>query len=152
VNRRAHPGAGAGARALLVGIVVLGSLVAGCKEERPGVGAAPPGTIEDTDVAFEDVARPERTYFAANDDGQCEVYWAEGDRRSVGAAIRCPREIEPGEKLRLAGAGCIRDSPKPERRVPVRCVKAMFYVRDADRSDGKEYPELHLKARKGGAE
>lgn len=119
--------------------------VAGCEEERPGSGRAPAGTIDDAEVAFEDVARPAHTVYASNEDGQCEVYWQQGDRRSVGAPIRCPRELEPGERLRLAGSGCLRESASPERAVPVRCVKPMLYVRDAERSDGKEYPEFHLK-------
>lgn len=134
------------ARLALASAIV--ALLVGCDEQQPGTGRPPAGTIDDTDVAFEDVKRPDRTYYAANDGGQCEVYWQHGDLRSVGATIRCPREIDPGEKLRLAGSGCIRESPRPERAVPIRCVKAMFYVRDADRSDGKEYPEFHLKPRR----
>ncbi len=133
--------------ARLVGFWLMSIHGLGCDEAQPGTGHAPAGTIDDAEVAFDEVKRPARTVYAGNDGGRCEVFWERGERRSVGATIRCPRELEPGERLRLAGSGCIRESPKPERAVPVRCVKPMLYVRDAERSGGKEYPEFHLKER-----
>ena len=49
------------------------------------------------------------------------MYWERGEERSVLVRARCPRDLHPGERLRLAGRTCLREGGGPEREVPVRC-------------------------------
>ncbi len=123
---------------------VLFLLAAGCGEPPPPpplpVSANPPAST----VAASTRLR-ERSYFAANEHGSCVVYWVEHEQRSVGKEIPCPREIERDERLRLTGRTCIRESAQPERNLPVRCPKEVFYV---ERDDARTKGEFKLGPQK----
>lgn len=118
--------------------------VTGCDDQSAAHRPPPPTDSAEPEVAFDSVDRPTRTYWADNDEGRCAIYWEQPEATSRRMTIVCPREIEPGEKMRLAGQSCLRQSPKPERQTPVRCLKALFWMRQADRSAGKVEPEYHL--------
>jgi hypothetical protein len=133
-----------------VGMVACVVVVAnGCNESARDHGA-PIATHDPSAPAFDTLVRPDRTYLASNDKNLCSVYWRHGKQRSKPATIRCPRELEPGEKMRLAGQSCLRESPTPGRATPVRCTSQLFYMRDADASGGELYPEFRLAPKPGG--
>jgi hypothetical protein len=83
--------------------------------------------------------RPSRTYYLGNTADGCFVYWVDGKRSSTKKSVRCPRELEPGERMRLAGRTCMREGPSPERNLPVRCDKHILYVERDDRADAGAY-------------
>lgn len=52
---------------------------------------------------------------------RCRIFEATGATRTLGDDATCPREIADGERIRLAGRACFRESGDPTRAVPVRC-------------------------------
>lgn len=94
--------------------------------------------------------RPARRYIVDNNNSRCEVYWMAGETRSVRRKVKCPREIEPGERLWLSGRVCFRDSDDASRRVPVRCPPPVLRSDIADRADAGQYmlPEAAPDAEK----
>jgi hypothetical protein len=80
--------------------------------------------------------KPGRNYYLANEESKCRVYWIEDGMRSVDRFRACPREVEPGEKIRLTGRTCIRESATESRNMPVRCPRELYKAKEADQ-DGK---------------
>lgn len=117
----------------------------GCDDPEPLPPPLPP-SAEPPPPSSTVTAEPrERTYFLANDDMICVVYWEEGLRSSVKKTVPCPREIAAGERARLMGRTCMREAPKPDRNVPVRCPKQLFYV---ERDDARGKGEFKLRQEK----
>ncbi len=80
--------------------------------------------------------RPEQRFFLARSGHRCWVYWQRADERSKPRLVRCPRDLLPGERIRLAGRTCLREGGDEARRVPVRCPGELLtaerlYRRDA---------------------
>jgi hypothetical protein len=119
------------ARALAA--VALASVVLACESEAPDPARREPAPTVASAVFS--ARRPARTFFIANDNGACVLYFSEGDKQSKEQWTRCPRDIAPGERMRLAGRTCLRESDRPERRAPVRCPKSLVV---AEREAGPE--------------
>lgn len=83
--------------------------------------------------------RPKRRYYVDNTDNRCAVFWTSENRRSIRREIRCPREVEPAERLRLAGRVCFRESADTDRQGPVRCPPDILRADRDDRADAGEY-------------
>jgi hypothetical protein len=85
--------------------------------------AAPPAT-----------RRPTRRYYLGRTQERCEVYSTDGDALSSPTTVHCPPDLQPGERLRLAGKACLRESPSdPLRNVPVICPPPLTAREKADR-------------------
>ena len=122
---------------LLLGLL----LAAGCRESSPpaGAGEAPatPSSAATAQVASTTTARrPRRRHYFARTTDRCEVYTAEGDTRSSASAIEaaCPEQsvLARGERIRISGKTCMRESPAdPSREVPVICPGPLI-ERDRD--------------------
>jgi len=82
--------------------------------------------------------RPTRTYYMAHTAGRCTVYWVDGQAHSVSRPEPCPRELEPGERVRLAGRVCMRESDNPAREGPMRCPQPLVESAVDDRRDAGE--------------
>jgi len=67
--------------------------------------------------------------------GRCTVYWVEGPQQSMFRQEPCPRELEPGERVRLAGRLCIRESDNHAREGPMRCPQPLVETAAHDRQD-----------------
>ncbi len=80
-----------------------------------------------------------RTYYAINEEDVCVVYWQEPTRASIRKIIPCPREIDAGERLRLAGRTCMREAAESARNIPVRCPKQVLAAEYDDRNGQGEY-------------
>jgi len=66
--------------------------------------------------------RPARTYYYARTGDRCEVFWLEGEEVGKREVFPCSRDVLPGERIRLSGMTCMRESPSHvERQVPVVC-------------------------------
>jgi hypothetical protein len=127
-----------GARRAIALTVAVAISWLGCEEEPPPrrlpKSADPPApTLSATTVPRE------RTYYVANLGESCVVFWEEGLRTSKRAEVPCPREIEAGERLRLVGRTCMRESNDPKRSVPARCPKHIFYAELHDEQGKGEF-------------
>lgn len=102
--------------ATLVGAALAGTLL-GCDDvaprDRDAAVLAP--------AALPSARRPTRTFYFARTTERCEVYWHDGEEISSAEPHPCVRELEPGERIRLVGKTCIRESTVTARQVPVLC-------------------------------
>ena len=72
----------------------------------------------------------------AHVEGRCEVYFADGDQLSPPTRFPCPLDLLQGERLRIAGKTCMRESADPERRVPVVCPDPVTNLEKKERQKG----------------
>jgi hypothetical protein len=79
--------------------------------------------------------RPMRRYYLAYAGEHCQVFWEEAERRSEPQVVACPRELEPGERIRLSDRVCMRESRDSSRDQPVRCPAKLINREKADRDD-----------------
>ncbi len=110
-------------------------LAAGCRD-APAGGAAEVGALASASASAaaapgpgEDGGaprRPGRRYYFARTSARCEVYVVEGETPSPPEEARCPADLAVGERIRLTGRTCIRESPAdPARQVPVLCPEPL---------------------------
>ncbi len=118
--------------------VLFASAILGCEEPDPAP-LLPPSAAPATPTATASYTRRTRHYFVANDHDQCTVFWEEGMQTSQRKIVACPREIDAGERARLTGRTCIRESARKERNVPVRCPNEVFYAVRDDRGKKGEF-------------
>ncbi|MDC0680689.1 MULTISPECIES: hypothetical protein [Sorangium] len=79
--------------------------------------------------------RPTRHYHLRRTDDGCELFWIDGDLVSASQAVVCPPDLEVGERLRLTGKTCLRESAQtPARAVPVVCPLPLVNMEKADRA------------------
>lgn len=110
------------ARALSLALL----LAAGCRE-APAGGAADDGPLDGADAAAPGgdggaPRRPGRRYYFARTSARCEVYRVDGETPSPPEEARCVADLAVGERIRLSGRTCMRESPAdPARQVPVLC-------------------------------
>jgi hypothetical protein len=116
----------------LAGVVLVG----GCESDRRQYLGGPTDTASAQAVPTMSARRPKRSYYLANDDSRCFAYWVDDDSRSVKREDMCPRELEPGERLRLLGRTCMRESADRTRNLPVKCPRQLVKSAEHDR-EGK---------------
>jgi len=58
-------------------------------------------------------------YYLGRTETRCEVYTQTGDQVTVVEETPCPANLTPGERIRIAGRSCTRESPSREE--PVVC-------------------------------
>ncbi|WP_437590789.1 hypothetical protein [Sorangium sp. So ce1000] len=120
--------------ALLSGVLFTGTACQG-DAAREGAGAV----ASDGGAALPEGApaprRPTRHYHLRRTDDGCEIFWIDGDLVSASQAVVCPPDLEVGERLRLTGKTCFRESAQtPARAVPVVCPLALTKMEKADRA------------------
>jgi hypothetical protein len=95
-------------------------------------GAPPPPPAPAPPAASTTASGPRRTYFVAHEGRRCVLFWMEHERHSVSKEVTCPRDLLAGERARLSGKTCLRESSASDRNVPIRCPREVL---DADRHD-----------------
>lgn len=65
--------------------------------------------------------RPVRRYYLARTAARCEIYRVDEEGISAPLVTPCPLELMIGERIRIAGKTCIRESSDAERVEPVVC-------------------------------
>ena len=65
--------------------------------------------------------RPARRYYLERTAARCEIYRIDDDGMSPPTPTPCPGELLVGERLRIAGKTCTRESGDAERILPVVC-------------------------------
>ena len=129
------------ARALLMVLACCAVQCSRGQDERAGAGeesspVAAPETIMsppvDGGLGLRAGRRPDRSYVLVYGAKQCVVYWEAGDEASEPEVVRCPRELEQGERIHLRGRVCFREGSSRDRDVPVRCPVDLI---DRERND-----------------
>ncbi len=134
-------------RACCAAAVVVGVLLVGCEGDAPSLGPADSAEPAADTAAPSDLGPPEpdggaptprpaeRRYYLANAGGRCHTYAEQAGRRSPVRIARCPRDLFSGERIRLAGRTCLRESSQPGRNLPVHCPPDILAAEQAAHID-----------------
>ncbi|WP_437958849.1 hypothetical protein WME76_03755 [Sorangium sp. So ce119] len=123
------------------GRMLVAALLAGtaaCQGDAGSQGAGTPSSDAGAALAAEGTPaprRPTRYYHLRRTDDGCELFWIDGDLVSASQAIVCPPDLQVGERVRLTGKTCMRESAQtPARAVPVVCPLPLMNMEKADRT------------------
>lgn len=110
---------------------------AACQGDAGSHGAGAPSGDAGAALAAEGAPaprRPTRHYHLRRTDDGCELFWIDGDLVSASQEVVCPADLQVGERLRLTGRTCMRESAQtPARAVPVICPIPLTNLEKADR-------------------
>jgi hypothetical protein len=95
--------------------------LAGCKDASPSAGPSHAAASAPEPEAMASARRPARRYYLERTAARCEVYRVDEAGTSTPAPTPCPVELLVGERMRIAGKTCMRESSDPERVEPVVC-------------------------------
>jgi hypothetical protein len=107
-------------RASIASLLVALALLGGCKDRGPAPAPAASVTTIDPDPVAS-ARRPTRRYFLARTAQGCEIYYLDASGASPPIPTPCPLELQVGERIRVAGKTCVRESNDPERVEPTVC-------------------------------
>jgi hypothetical protein len=119
----------------LLGPALLGALVAGCEAQTSVTtvaGSSPSASSSALAAPAAPPRRPTRRYFFARTQNRCEVYSVDGEQVTAPESFPCPTDLNPGERIRIAGKTCTRESPDPDRREPVVCPDPLTNLEKRD--------------------
>jgi hypothetical protein len=121
--------------ARVLGAALLAAVGSSCARDPPPTPAPADSAPPAGDAAAVDPPRrPTKKWFMARTPARCEVYAVEGETVSATEAAPCPRYLEVGERIRVAGKTCIREgSADPARLVPVVCPDPLTAAEALDR-------------------
>jgi hypothetical protein len=105
-----------------------------CQDATPvEVRVAPANSATTTPVASAAPARrPRLRHILERTEERCEVYSMDGDTVSPAERTPCPQDLDIGERIRVAGKTCFRESQNGTR-TPVVCPGPLLLreLRDA---------------------
>jgi hypothetical protein len=120
-------------------VVVLGgiatALVAG------GRRGPAPRPIASSSRALDDVGpvtsarRPARRYYMTRSQEGCEVYFVDPTHVSEATHTPCPASVVAGERIRIAGKTCVRESDDTTRIEPVVCPDPLTNLEKRERGE-----------------
>jgi hypothetical protein len=93
--------------------------LAGC-HDRAGPAARASASAPEPD-AMPSARRPARRYYLEHKPARCEVIRVDEEGTSTPIPTPCPVDLLVGERLRIVGKTCLRESQDPERVEPVVC-------------------------------
>ncbi len=103
---------------LAIATLALAAASSGCGAKKStDVGAAASASAAPAVSA----RRPTRRYYLGRTADRCEVYSMDGGDITEPQKTPCPQDLEPGERFRITGRTCIRETTDPAREVPVVC-------------------------------
>lgn len=124
---------------LALGLVV----VAACGRGEPAArdGAPEPSAAATAD-AGPDVApavrRPTRRYLMTRDGDRCLIGFDDGPVASPRTDVPCPGQLASGERIRMTGKACLRESPAdPARDMPVLCPDHLLVLERVEREKAR---------------
>ncbi len=116
--------------AAIVAALALAAASGGCGAQKSAdIGAAASASAAPAVAA----RRPTRRYYLARTADRSEVYSVDGGDFSEPQKTPCPQDIEPGERFRITGRTCIRESTEATREVPVVCPDPLTNLEKHDR-------------------
>ena len=114
-------------------------LLGACSEPKPAEQLPVPASAS-AEPPFDPIAsarRPPRRYFLGNTGSRCEIYFVDPGSLSPPVVTPCPQDLLPGERIRIAGKTCTRDTEDFERRLPVVCPDPLTDFEKRDRGEIK---------------
>jgi hypothetical protein len=112
--------------------MLLCAWVAACSTNT--AAPAPSASGEVSAAPLPSARRPSRRYYLGRTEGRCEVYSVDGDATSPRTGTPCPPDLENGERIRIAGKTCTRESPSgAAREQPVVCPDPLTLLEIKDR-------------------
>ena len=108
----------------LASVVTLVALVAlaACRDHpAPTAVARSAGSARPDPDPAASARRPARRYYLARTDARCEIYRVDEQGVSPTTPTPCPADLQIGERIRIAGKTCLRESSDAERALPVVC-------------------------------
>ena len=122
-----------------IGLAALLAALGGCEGAPAGEGAGAAGGGAPASGAAAAASgapaprRPTRRYYLARSLERCVIYSVDGDAISPPIEVPCPPDLARGERMRIAGKTCTRESPAdPAREVPVVCPDPLTNLEKAD--------------------
>jgi hypothetical protein len=109
-------------------------LSAGCRRHAEETAGADAGGSAPTEASAPAPRRPSRRYYLANLASHCEVYRVDEMDVTEPVPTPCPQDLKPGERIRIAGMTCTRESEERERQVPVVCPDPLTNQEKRDRA------------------
>lgn len=100
--------------------------------DQPTSPAPPPeADPEPSPEAIGSVRRATETWIMTRTGERCEVTLQEGGEVVYTDPERyaCPKDLQIGEWIRIAGKTCIREGGPVERKVPVLCPDYLWYAK-----------------------
>ncbi len=117
-------------------LLVVPLAVVGCDAEVRA-GAKPVSSLAASSFApvasSMTMTRPPHVLERAGD--RCVLFTVVRSERVLGDSVPCPSDLEDGERIRLAGRVCLRESGSAHRSLPVRCPPELV-----DRGEGGAGP------------
>lgn len=125
----------------MAGAGLLALLNAAC-QDRGGALPAPSveASAEPAPDAGSSARRPTRRYYLGRSQVRCEIFWVDGDQVSSPSPTLCPADLQPGERIRLAGKTCMREGSDPDRREPVVCPEHLTLQEARERAGAPSAP------------
>lgn len=111
---------------------LVASALGGCEAKPSRAGAASAEPLPEPEVS---ARRPTVHFFMARAGEKCESFWQDGEEKGQPVVTACPRDLLPGERLRLAGMTCMREGGSPDRAVPVVCPDPLTNLEKSYRRD-----------------
>jgi hypothetical protein len=108
----------------------------GCSEKR-AKPSPPPVTVAGSASAeaLPAARRPARRYYLAHTAERCEIYAVDPDGTTPVTPTPCPDYVRVGERIRITGMTCLRESDDPDRVQPVVCPDPLTEREKHDRGE-----------------
>jgi hypothetical protein len=71
----------------------------------------------------------------------CEIYFVDPTRLSEAVHTPCPPQVRAGERIRIAGKTCVRESDDASRIEPVVCPDPLTNLERRERGERPGIPE-----------
>lgn len=98
------------------------AFVTSCQDATPVEVRVAPVTSATTSpvVSAATARRPTLRHILERTEERCEVYSMDGDKVSPSERTPCPQDLDVGERIRVAGKTCFRES-RTGKQTPVVC-------------------------------
>jgi hypothetical protein len=107
----------------------------GCTGKRAKPSPPPAVAASASPEALPSARRPARRYFLVRTAERCEIYSVDPTGTTPAAPTPCPDSIKVGERIRITGMTCLRESDDPERVQPVVCPDPLTSLERRDRGE-----------------
>jgi hypothetical protein len=110
----------------------------GCSEKRAKPSPPASALVSASAEALPAARRPTRRYFLARTVERCEIYAEDPGGTTPKTPTPCPDYVHVGERLRVTGMTCMRESDDPNRVQPVVCPDALQEREKRDRAERRD--------------
>jgi hypothetical protein len=106
--------------AWLAGAALVAALAPACGRTDEA-GLSPVESGEELPTFVVPAKRPSVRFYIERTSDRCSVYAVDGADKSAPEDAPCPEDMLLGERIRIVGMTCLRESATPDRNLPVVC-------------------------------